>query len=258
MICRCPNIAALAFLLPVLYIFFYLYWKVCANIYISHQCLSNEKSESGCAVPRSCQWVRQAIRDKPRQLPNLFHHEVGVVRGARPVCYAHTSSHAVSCSEGMHCWKVGPRWQLVSTSFQQVFACVHTAHILTLQRQSWSWRCWFTTSLTDRVGKSDSLVYLAMVVLIGLVNRIFHKRSDGLEQFLFCARRGMCLFHSLKGDFCVAQLWQPNSFLSASTLCFCVFSVNTFVPRRHLILSFVFVFHPFSLFSVLNAAFVVV
>lgn len=101
--------------------------------------------------------------------------------------------------------------------------------------------CWFTASLTGRVGKGDSLVYLAMVVLIGLVNRIFHKRSDGLEQFLFCARKGMCLFHSLKGDFCAARLQQPNSFLSASTLCFCVFSVNAFVPRRHLILSFVFV-----------------
>lgn len=101
--------------------------------------------------------------------------------------------------------------------------------------------CWFTASLTGRVGNGDSLVYLAMVALIGLVNRIFHKRSDGLEQFLFCARKGMCLFHSLKGDFCAARLRQPNSFLSASTLCFCVFSVNAFVPGRHLILSFVFV-----------------
>ena len=110
--------------------------------------------------------------------------------------------------------------------------------------------CWFTASLTDRVGKGDSLVYLAMVVLIGLVNRIFHKRSDGLEQFLFGASGGMCLFHSLKGDFCVAWLQQPNSFLSASILCFCVFSVNAFVPRKHLILSFVFVSHPWSLVSV--------
>ncbi len=109
--------------------------------------------------------------------------------------------------------------------------------------------CWFTASLTGRVEKGDSLVYLAMVVLIGLVNRIFHKRSDGLEQFLFCARGGMCLFHALKGDFCVARLWQPNSFLSAGTLCFCVFSVNAFVLRKHLILSFVFVSHSCFLFS---------
>lgn len=54
------------------------------------------------------------------------------------------------------------------------------------------------------MGNGDSLVYLAAVVLIGLVNRIFHKRSDGLEQFLFCARKGMRSFHSLKGDFCSA------------------------------------------------------
>lgn len=100
------------------------------------------------------------------------------------------------------------------------------------------------------MGKGDSLVYLAMVVLISLVNRIFHKRSDGLEQFLFCERRGMCLFHSLKGDFCVARLRQPNSFLCASTLCFCVFSVNAFVPRRELILSFVFVAPSCSLVGV--------
>lgn len=92
--------------------------------------------------------------------------------------------------------------------------------------------CWFTPSLTGGVGKGDSLVYLAMVVLIGLVNRIFHKRSDGLEQFLFCARRGMCLFHSLKGDFCVARLRRPNSFLSASTLCFCVFLCQCICTKK--------------------------
>lgn len=97
--------------------------------------------------------------------------------------------------------------------------------------------CWFTASLTGRVWKRDSLVYLAMVVLISFVNRIFHKRSDGLERFLFYARRGMCLFHSFKGDFCVVRLQQPNSFLSASTLCFCVFSLNAFGRRRDLILS---------------------
>lgn len=48
--------------------------------------------------------------------------------------------------------------------------------------------------MTSRVGKGNSPVYLAVVVLIGLVNRIFHKRSDGLEQYLFGVRRGMCLF----------------------------------------------------------------
>lgn len=135
---------------------------------------------------------------------------------------------------------VGPKWQLVSTSFQQVFTCVYIAHILTAAKTKLK-LVGLQLLLTGRVGKGDSLVYLAMVVLIGRVNRIFHKRSDGLEQFLFGARRGMCLFHSLKGDFCVARLRRPNSFLSASTLCFCVFSVNAFVPRRDLILSFVLV-----------------
>lgn len=80
--------------------------------------------------------------------------------------------------------------------------------------------CRFTATLTDRVGKGDSLVYSAVVVLIGLVNRIFHKRSNGPEQFLFCSSRGMCLFHFLKGG---AGLQQPNSFQSASAFCFCVF-----------------------------------
>lgn len=43
---------------------------------------------------------------------------------------------------------------------------------------------------------------------------------------------------AVKGDLCAARLRQPNSFLSASAFCFCVFSVNAFAPRRDLILSF--------------------
>lgn len=54
MICRCLNTAALAILLPVIFKKKSMS-KVCANIYISHQCLSNEQSESGRAVPSSCQ-----------------------------------------------------------------------------------------------------------------------------------------------------------------------------------------------------------
>lgn len=119
-----------------------------------------------------------------------------------------------------------------------VYLCLHCSHPHPCEHKVEAVACWFTASLTGRVEKGDSLVYLAMVVLISLVNRIFHKRSDGLEQFLFYARKGMCLFHPLKGDFCVVRLQQPNSFLSASALCFCVFSVNAFGPRGDLILSF--------------------
>lgn len=140
---------------------------------------------------------------------------------------------------------VGPKWQLVSMFFQQVFACVDIAHILTLWRQSWSHvglqRLW--QAGWGRV----TLVYLAMVVLIGLVNRIFHKRSDGLEQFLFGARKGMCLFHSLKGGFCAAQLQQPNSFFCLPALFVSVFIVWMHLVPRPLVLPFVFAFHTCSL-----------
>lgn len=97
---------------------------------------------------------------------------------------------------------------------------------------------------------------LAVFVLLSLVNRIFHKRSDGLEQFLFYARRGMCLFHLF------SRLRRPNSVLSASTLCFSVFSVNAFELRRDLIPGLC-LWLTFSLFSMsvvhkeLNTAFVV-
>lgn len=85
-------------------------------------------------------------------------------------------------------------------------------------------------------------VCLAAVVLIGLVNRIFQKRSDGPEQFLFSARKGMRLFHSLKGDFCSGSgCGGQTAFLSASNSLFLLFfSLNAFAPRRNLILSFVF------------------
>lgn len=53
MIRRCLNSTALAILLPAL--FFLSTSKLRANIYISHQCLSNEESESDPAVPSSCQ-----------------------------------------------------------------------------------------------------------------------------------------------------------------------------------------------------------
>lgn len=55
-------------------------------------------------------------------------------------------------------------------------------------------------------------MYLAPVVLTGLVNRLFHKRSDGLEQFLFGASKGMHSFRYFKGDLCTAEPQQPNSF----------------------------------------------
>lgn len=104
MICRYPNITAPAFPLPVSIL------KVCANIDVPHRCLSNEESESGDDVPISCQWVRHLDwrpsgkrLDKPHELHNLFHHEVGVARRSLPICYAHISSCSVIRDEGMHC-----------------------------------------------------------------------------------------------------------------------------------------------------------
>lgn len=85
-----------------------------------------------------------------------------------------------------------------------------------------------------------TLVYLALVVLIGLVNRIFHKRSDGLEQFLSGVGKGMRSFHSFKGDFCTAGPQQPNSFFCLPALFVSLFLVQMhFVPRRPLIPPFV-------------------
>ena len=141
---------------PCVFYFFNLYWKcVCANIYICHQCLSNEDSESGRAVPSSCQRAcnlaaqRQANRDKPRQLPNLFHHEVGVVI-PRPVCYAHTSSHGVSRYEGMHCLKTDQNGSLFPRPFNR---CLLVSTLLTsspCEDKVEAVACWFTASLTGR------------------------------------------------------------------------------------------------------------
>lgn len=81
---------------------------------------------------------------------------------------------------------------------------------------------------------------LALVVLTGLVNRIFHKRSDGLEQFFFGASKGMRSFRSFKGDLCTAGPQQPNSFFCLPELFVSVFLVQMHSgPRRPLIASFV-------------------
>lgn len=225
--------------------------KDCAHTDISHQCLSDGESESGYGVPNFCHSARPAAwrsngkrLDKLHKLPNLFHHEEGGARRARPI-----SEHS---DTELHCWsqrryallKVGPKkkrkWQLASTFFQQVFACVDICshpHPVETKLKPWlvgsqhfwqaGWR-WVT------------LVYLALVVLIGLVNRIFHKRSDGLEQFLFGVGKGMHSFRSFKGDFCTAGPQQPNSFFCLPALFVPVFLVQMhFVPRRPLIPSFV-------------------
>lgn len=111
--------------------------KLCSNIYISHQCFSNSERESWCAVPSSCQWVRlrsltaqrQVMRDKPYQLPNLFHHEVGVVRGARPVCYAsnlkpHASAAMKVCIVESRA-NMAVSFHVLSTG---VYLCPHCSH----------------------------------------------------------------------------------------------------------------------------------
>lgn len=77
---------------------------------------------------------------------------------------------------------------------------------------------WFTASFNRQGGESQASRVFGSVVLIGLVNRIFHKRTIGLEQFLFSVRRGMCLFETLKGDFCAAWLQQPNGFFCLPAL----------------------------------------
>lgn len=159
------------------------------------------------------------MRDKPYQLPNLFHHEVGVARSAHLVYYAYISSPQCQLQWRYALLKVGPKtavsFHVLSTG---VCVCLHCSH--PDPAKSKPRLVGLQLLLTDGVGKGDSLVYSAVVVLIGLVNRIFHKRSNGPEQFLFCPSRGMCLFHFLKGG---AGLQQPNSFQSASAFCFCVF-----------------------------------
>lgn len=186
------------------------------------------------------------------KLPNLFHHEEGVVSACSP--YA-LGSHGRLPGGVSRPWryallKVGPTWQPLSTSFQQVFACVDTAHVLApARRQSWN-QGLLVYSVFDRRGRLGweegwlhrVCVCLAVVVLIGLVNRIFHKRSDGPEQFLFSARKGMRLFHSLKSDLCSGSGsgGQTAFFVRQQVFVSVVFSVNAFAPRRNLILSFVF------------------
>lgn len=152
------------------------------------------------------------MRDKPYQLPNLFHHEVGVARSAHLVYYAYISSPQCQLQWRHALLKVGPKmavsFQVLSTG---VCLCLHCSH----PRPAKSKPRLVGLQLLWQTGWGK-----AVVVLIGLVNRIFHKRSNGPEQFLFCPSRGMCLFHFLKGG---AGLQQPNSFQSASAFCFCVF-----------------------------------
>lgn len=143
----------------------------------------------------------------------------------------------------MHCWKLDPKKkkrQLASTFFQQVFACVdicshpHPVETKLKPRLVGSQHFW------QAGWRWVTLVYLALVVLIGLVNRIFHKRSDGLEQFLFGVGKGMHSFRPFKGDFCTAGPQQPNGFFCLPALFVPVFLVQMhFVPRRPLIPSFV-------------------
>lgn len=152
------------------------------------------------------------MRDKPYQLPNLFHHEVGVARSAHLVYYAYISSPQCQLQWRHALLKVGPKmavsFQVLSTGVCLCLHCSHPCPAKSKPRLVGLQLLWQTGW-----GK-------AVVVLIGLVNRIFHKRSNGPEQFLFCPSRGMCLFHFLKGG---AGLQQPNSFQSASAFCFCVF-----------------------------------
>lgn len=199
--------------------------NVCANIDITHHCLSNGQSESDSAVPSSRQKVkvtatRPTAADERRtvHLPNLFHHEVGRAKG---VCFAY-----MPCSQWRQALlkvepKMAVRFHLFSTG---VYLCPHCSYPHSAQDKVEAVSCWFWGFIDRRVERAGSLVYLAMVVLIGLVNRIFHKRSNGLEQFVFSAKRGMCLFHSLKGDFCAAakQLFVCQHSLVLGFWCECI------------------------------------
>lgn len=150
-----------------------------------------------------------------------------------PVCYAYTSSHKCQLRWRYALLRAGPKWQSVSTSFQQVFTCVHIAHILTpAKTKSKLWLVALQLLWQAGVGEGHSAVYLAMVVLIGLVNWIFHKRSDGLEQFLFCARRGMCLFHSLWKVTCVLHGYGSQTAFCPPALFVSVFLVWTHLHRE--------------------------
>lgn len=80
---------------------------MCANIYISHVCLMRRVNRgvrcqvSVCRYMRSLAAQQPVMRDKPYQLPNLFHHEVGAAEAL--VVILILKATIVSCSEGMHC-----------------------------------------------------------------------------------------------------------------------------------------------------------
>lgn len=78
---------------------------------------------------RSFAAQRRAMRDKPYQLPNLFHHEVGVARSAHLVYYAYISSPQCQLQWRHALLKVGPKmavsFQVLSTG---VCLCLHCSH----------------------------------------------------------------------------------------------------------------------------------
>lgn len=116
--------------------------KVCANIYISRPCLSNEEGESGLALPSSCQWGKaRGLAAPTASSPTCSITRRAWPRRTHPMRWARTPERGgVSRPWRYALLKIGPTWQPVSTSFQQVFACVDTAHALApARRQSWSW-----------------------------------------------------------------------------------------------------------------------
>lgn len=206
------------------FLFLYLL-KVCTNIYISHHCLFNEVSKSHSVLPSCCHWPGLAA-----QRPKAMSYASS---SFSPTCSTegwawHTLQHCLLLMYLSQCqlqWrhallKTGSCLQFVSISFQQVFTYVLHPSCPHPLRQSWT-LCWLSQAFSwDENG--DFFVYLAVIVLIRLDYRIFHKRSDGQEKFSFCLRIVMQRVRALKGDFCVSWPHWWTSFCLAAffVLCF--------------------------------------
>lgn len=227
---RCPNSAARAFLRLVIPPS-RLFWKCALTFTFLHRvCLMKMVNQaSRCQVP-----VTGARPGAPQPVPSrggrglrlltlcsgLARHSTRRCQPSLKVCIVESRANMAA---GLHLLPAG------------VCLCSPPARPEdTVEAKA----CWFTASLTGgggwlgRRGVSTMCVCVsacvgvraAAVVLIGLVNRIFHKRSDGPEQFLFSVRNGMRLFLSLKSDSCSGSgCAAKQPFCLPATLCFCCF-----------------------------------
>lgn len=134
---------------------------------------------------------------------NLFYHEEGAVWAAHLHCFAYTSAETKACIVSCQT-KMAVSFPHL---FNRLFTCVYAADIGTLLRQKPKpKRVALQLLWLAGWGKVTLLCIKLGLLLLGLVRRIFHKRSNGLERVLFCPSRGMCLFHNLKCVFCAAAV----------------------------------------------------